>query len=202
MGTPGYALLWPDYRTPADLPGIESVPLAERGLPESTYAVLSRAAALWPERTALSVLPTAAQWRGPATRSFGELLADVHRAANLLNECGIGRGDAVGLISPNCDELIAATLAAQAAAIAAPINGALAADHIAELLRRAGTRVLVAAGPELDAAIWEAALSLAGSGTVHTLLALPRAMSAMTVAPSRSSATSHPQPSRARKARP
>ena len=43
-------LLWPTYATPADLPAIEAVPLAARGLPESTYALLVRAASLWPKR--------------------------------------------------------------------------------------------------------------------------------------------------------
>ena len=38
-------LLWPRYTEPADLAAIEAVPLAQRGLPESTYALLSRAAA-------------------------------------------------------------------------------------------------------------------------------------------------------------
>lgn len=32
------AQLWPHYATLADLPGIEEVPLAERGLPTSTRA--------------------------------------------------------------------------------------------------------------------------------------------------------------------
>ncbi|WP_330233767.1 AMP-binding enzyme [Nocardia sp. NBC_00508] len=36
-------LLWPLYGQPSDLAEIESVPLAQRGLPESTYALLVRA---------------------------------------------------------------------------------------------------------------------------------------------------------------
>ena len=54
-------------------------------------------------------------------------------------------------MSPNCDELITATLAAELAGIAAPLNGGLNRAHLAELLRRSGARVLVAAGPELAA---------------------------------------------------
>jgi len=52
-------LLWPAYATPGDLALIESVPLRDRGLPESTYALLARAATLWPHRVAVSVLPDA-----------------------------------------------------------------------------------------------------------------------------------------------
>ena len=57
--------LWPRYVTPDDLADIESAPLSDRGLPDSTYAVLERAAALWPDRTAVSVLPDASRWQQP-----------------------------------------------------------------------------------------------------------------------------------------
>ena len=50
-------LLWPPYATPDDLTGIEAIPLQARGLPETTYALLTRAADLWPDRVAVSVLP-------------------------------------------------------------------------------------------------------------------------------------------------
>jgi fatty-acyl-CoA synthase len=140
-------LLWPRYAEPADLPGIEAVPLADRGLPDTTYAVLQRAAQRWPDRTALSVLPDADAWDRPVERTFARLLADVHRAANLLRELGVQRTDAVALLSPNCDELITATLAAQLAGIAAPINAGLSGGHIAELLRRSSTQTSGTAPP-------------------------------------------------------
>ena len=165
-------LLWPRYATPADLTDIESIPLAERGLPESTYELLARAARLWPDRTALTVLPDATRWTEPSRRTFSELLSDVHKTANALHDLGIQRHSAVALISPNCDELITATLAAQLAGIAAPINGALSADHITELIRRAGARVLIAAAPELDPASWATAQQLISTGVVDTVLAL------------------------------
>ncbi|MCP2319244.1 fatty-acyl-CoA synthase [Nocardia amikacinitolerans] len=165
-------LLWPRYADPADLAAIESVPLAARGLPESTYALLVRAAARWPRRDAFSVLPEAARWREPLRRSYAELLADVHRYANLLHELGVRRGDAVALIAPNCAELIPATLAAQLAGIAAPINSGLSRDHIAELLGRSGGRILIVAGPELAAESWACARELAARGLVDALLVL------------------------------
>lgn len=168
----GADLLWPRYTAPENLAEIESLPLASRGLPESTYALLERAAARWPDRTAVTVLPDAARWREPLRRSYAELLADVHRYANLLHELGVRRGDAVALIAPNCADLIPALLAAQLAGIAAPINGGLSGDHIAELLRRSGARVLVAAGPELAAETWAVAHELATQGLLEALLVL------------------------------
>ncbi|WP_206793277.1 acyl-CoA synthetase [Amycolatopsis sp. MtRt-6] len=155
------ASLWPRYAGPADLAAIEAVPLTERGLPESTYALLQRAAGWWPDRPATTVLPEAARWREPVRRTFGELLADVHRYANLLRDLGVGRGDAVALMSPNCAELIPATLAAQLAGVAAPLNGGLSRDHLGELLRLSGARVLITAGPELAPETWDTARTLA-----------------------------------------
>lgn len=165
-------LLWPTYATPADLAAIEAVPLQERGLPESTYALLVRAAQRWPDRTAISVIPDATRWREPREKTFAELLGEVRRYGNLLHRLGVRRGDAVALIAPNCAELITATLAAQLAGIAAPLNGALSRQHLTELLRRSGARVLVAAGPELAPSIWDTARALAATGALDALLIL------------------------------
>jgi fatty-acyl-CoA synthase len=82
-------LLWRRHATPADLADIEAVPLQARGLPDSTYAVLVRAATRWPDRAAISVLPEATRWREPVRRTFAGLLADVHRYANLLHSLGV-----------------------------------------------------------------------------------------------------------------
>ena len=127
--------LWPAAQSPNDLPAVEGMPLKSRGLPTSTYDVVLRAARLWSDRTAVTVLPDGTDYRRFASRTFGELAADVTRAAKALRSLGVGRRDAVLLISPNCDELITATLAAQAAGIAVPINGSLSADHTLELAR-------------------------------------------------------------------
>ncbi|MFE6923039.1 acyl-CoA synthetase [Nocardia sp. NPDC057663] len=165
-------ILWPRYAEPEDLIAIESVPLSARGLPDSTYALLVRAAARWSERNAITVLPDATRWREPLRRTYGELLADVHRYANLLHELGVRRTDAVGLIAPNCAELIPATLAAQLAGVAAPINGGLSFEHIAELLGRAGARVLISAGPELAETTWASVRGLAAQGLLDAVLVL------------------------------
>ncbi len=68
--------------------------------------------------------------------------------------------------------LYAATLAAQAAGIAAPVNPALSGERIAELIRRTGSRVLVAAGPELDPQLWSRLLEVARQAGMTAVLAL------------------------------
>ena len=165
-------LLWPAYDGPDDLARIEAVPLADRRLPGTTYELIVRAARMWPNRLALSVLPDAERWEQPVDRTFAELLADVHRYANLFRSLGVRRGDAVALLAPNCDELITATLAAELAGIAAPINSAQSREHIAELVHRSGARVLVSAGPDLAPQVWECARDVAVETEMKALLAL------------------------------
>jgi fatty-acyl-CoA synthase len=68
--------------------------------------------------------------------------------------------------------LVSALLAAQAVGVAAPVNPVLHPDHVAALLRRAGVRILVAAGPELQPDVWELARALAGAVGLDAVLAL------------------------------
>ncbi|MCG8914512.1 acyl-CoA synthetase [Actinokineospora sp. PR83] len=161
---------WPTYRAPDDLAAVEEVPLADRGLPATTYDLLRHAVQQRGDKTALVVMPDAARWRDAVERTFADVLRDVHRYANALHALGVRRTDAVTLMAPNCAELIPAVLAAQLAGIAAPVNGALTAEHVSQLIRRSGSRTLIAAGPELDPAVWETATSLAASGDVDTVL--------------------------------
>ena len=165
-------VLWPTYDGPHDLAGIEEVALTDRGLPGTTYELLVRSAHQWPDRVALSVLPDGEHWDQPRERTFAELMADVHRVANALHTLGVRRTDGVALLAPNCDDLITATLGAELAGIAAPINGGLSAQHIIELLRRSGARVLVAAGPDLAPEMWDNARTIARAAGIETLLAL------------------------------
>ena len=93
--------------------------------------------------------PDAAHWQRPVRRTYISLLASVDAAAQLLHDNGVRRHDAVALLSPNCDELITATLAAQTAGVAAPVNSGLATEQIVELIGQLGATVLIAAGYDL-----------------------------------------------------
>lgn len=141
---------WPTYDGPEDLAAIETVTLADRGLPASTYAALTEAAAAWPDRIAVRVMPDADRWRETVDLSYAVLLQTVQRYAAVFADRGVTRGSAVTLMSSNCAELIPALLAAQLAGIAAPINPAMDVAHATDLVQRSGSRVIVAAGPELD----------------------------------------------------
>ncbi|MBV9196241.1 MAG: AMP-binding protein, partial [Solirubrobacterales bacterium] len=166
-------LLWPSFRAPGDLAEIERVPLSDRGLPASTYELVRRAADLWPDRTALSVLPNAESYHTPFERTFAQLAHDVHRAAAVLSELGVRRGEAVAVISVNCAEMLPLLLAAEAVGIYAPINPGLTSEHATELVRLSGAAVLVASGPELEPRVWAHARAIATQTGARALLALP-----------------------------
>ena len=125
--------------------------------------------------------PTASPPSGSRTRpitpaawtwTYAELAGTVTRIANALTALGLRRGDAVTLSGVNTSMLYAATLAAQAAGIAAPVNPALSGERIAELIRRTGSRVLVAAGPELDPQLWQRLVEVARQAGMTAVLAL------------------------------
>ena len=141
-------------------------------LPASTYQLLLDAARAWPDGIATQWIPDPADHTRCLDWTYAELAGTVTRIANALTALGVRRGDAVTLAGANTSMLYAATLAAQAAGIAAPVNPALSGERIAELIRRTGSRVLVAAGPELDPQLWQRLLEVARQAGMTAVLAL------------------------------
>ncbi len=140
--------------------------------PASTYQLLMDAATAWPDGIATQWIPDPADHARCLSWTYAELAGTVTRIANALTALGVRRADAVTLSSVNTSMLYAATLAAQAAGIAAPVNPALSAERIAELIRRTGSRVLIAAGPELDPQLWQRLLEVAYQAGMTAVLAL------------------------------
>jgi len=141
-------------------------------LPGSTYQLLLDAARTWPDGIATQWIPDPADHTRCLDWTYAELAGTVTRIANALTALGVRRQDAVTLSSVNTSMLYAATLAAQAAGIAAPVNPALSGERITELIRRTGSRVLVAAGPELDPQLWPRLLEVARQAGLTAILAL------------------------------
>ena len=141
-------------------------------LPESTYQLLLDAAGAWPGGVATQWIPDPGDPARCLAWTYAELAGMVTQIANALTALGVRRGDAVTLASVNTSMLYAATLAAEAAGIAAPVNPALSGERIAELIRRTGSRVLVAAGPELDPQLWPRLLGVARQAGMTAVLAL------------------------------
>ena len=102
-------------------------------------------AELNPESTAIAA-PSA------KSLSYDSLSKLILRTGDRLNALGVGRGDRVGLLLPNCPEMATAFVAVASACTAAPLNIAYRADefefYLTDLKAKA---LLVAAGSETPA---------------------------------------------------
>ena len=140
--------------------------------PESAYQLLLDAARTWPDGIATQWIPDPADPTRCLAWTYAELASTVTRIANALTALGVRRPDAVTLASVNTSMLYAATLAAEAVGIAAPVNPSLSGERIAELIRRTRSRVLVTAGPELDPQLWQRLLGVAREAGMTAVLVL------------------------------
>ncbi len=120
------------------------MPLTVEPAPTTT-ALLSEAARRWPDRVAIDFLG--------ATTTYAELAAQVRAAARVLQGLGVGPGDRVGLILPNCPQHVVAFYAVHSlGAVVAEHNPLAAAEEVRAQLDRHGARVVLA---------WEHAVGLA-----------------------------------------
>jgi fatty-acyl-CoA synthase len=140
--------------------------------PASTYQLLLDAARTWPDGVATHWIPDPGDYTRCLTWTYAELAGAVTRIANTLTTLGVRRHDVVTLTAPNTSMLYAATLAAQAAGIAAPVNASLSDEHLTGLIRRSQSRVVVTAGPELNEQLWQRMLLVARRAGVTALVAL------------------------------
>jgi acyl-CoA synthetase (AMP-forming)/AMP-acid ligase II len=102
--------------------------------------------------------------------SYGALNALVGRTVQTLNGLGIGRGDRVGLVLPNCPEMATAFVAVAGACTCAPLNMAYRADEFEFYLSDLNAKALIVAqGSETPARAVAAKLGIA----VIELLAHP-----------------------------
>ena len=86
-----------------------------------------------------------------AVTSYGALLAQAEAFARGLERLGVGRGDRVALLLPNCPQFLVAQLGAWlAGAIVAPINVTYPDEEIAALIDRAGATTVVVLSPMYD----------------------------------------------------
>ncbi len=126
----------PTAALPSYASGTSTVPL----LGDTIGANLDRTAARVGEHEALVECATGRRW------SYPQLVADVDACALGLDALGVGRGDRVGIWSPNCAEWVFVQFGtAKLGAVMVNINPAYRTHELAFVLRQAGISVLVAA---------------------------------------------------------
>lgn len=164
------------FGTMADIEAFEAVPLAERGLPNSTYEVLQRSAEAHPNLPALIFFLQGTAFKQSVTFTFGEWLAKITQTANMFHALGIGATDTISYILPNLPQTYLTLYGGEAAGIANPINPLLEPDTIAEIMNAAETKVLVTLTPFPKTDIWgKVALIADKVPTLQTILQIDMA---------------------------
>ncbi len=139
-----------DFGSMADRDAIQdAMPWDARDLPATFHAMLSRTAATWPDRKAVTFQLTADPKDKGRTRTWDALLQDTNRAANLFRSLGVGPTDVVAYVLPNAMETVAVLTGAMTAGIVAPINPLLDPAQIASILRETRAKVVVTLRPFL-----------------------------------------------------
>ena len=147
----------PEFRSDEELRAFEATPYSERIAAQSTYEALQIGAAHDPSAPAIQFLQRCEPDETPFTLSHAQFVGGVTQTANLLSDLGVGPRDVVSLMLPLLPQSFLTLYGAEAAGIANPVNPLLEPGQIAEILRAAGTKVLVALGPTQGTDVWEKA---------------------------------------------
>ena len=143
-----------------DIRAIEAVPLEERVFTKSTYELLTKGAAIDPERVALRFLMSGEAWESPTEVTFKQFLGRITQSANLFNDLGAGPRDVVTYILPNLPQTHYTLWGAETAGIANPINPMLEPTQIRDIMNAARTKVLVCLGEYPGSEIWPKVASI------------------------------------------
>ena len=146
---------YPDLGDPPTVEALERIPYDERIAVESTYEALRIGASLAPDDPAIHFLLRGEPDEEPLTLSYREYLGRVTQTANLLHDLGVGPRDVVSFMLPLLPESYMVLFGAEAAGIVNPVNPMLEVGQIAEILKAAGTKVLVTLGPWPGSEIWD-----------------------------------------------
>jgi fatty-acyl-CoA synthase len=126
------------------------------------FALIARGFGAEPQRDALVYLRTAAD-NAPVTTSGEAFLGLLASAAAWLRREGIGPGDVVSILAPNCTATSVAYWAAMGAAIVHPLNLLFSQEAIAAQVNAVEAKVLFAPPPGTPGGLYEKAESLSAS---------------------------------------
>ena len=139
-------------RSIRDIEQLEQQPYTQLVPSRTLYEVFQATAACCGDRPALTMMPTASLDDAPTTYTHAELLAEITRAANMLDFLG---GGVTAIVARTHARVPALIWGAQTAGTVSCINYLLTPEVIAALLVAEGARILVCPSATLDAELWE-----------------------------------------------
>jgi fatty-acyl-CoA synthase len=155
---------WPAPKNLADIEKIEAIPLADRDLPVSTYALIRRTVEARPSAIAIRYVANGDDWKQArdvekvdtsVAITYTELIGKVHQAANLFRSLGVEENDSVSMVLPNVPEAHYTLWGAEACCRVNPVNHMLEASEIGEIIQSAGSKVIVVHGRHSEIDVWE-----------------------------------------------
>ena len=133
--------------------------LEQRYDARSVYDVFAKSASRHPDRTALTMLMSGADDETPRIVTYRQMFEGITRAANFFASLG-GPGSGVAYILPSLVETHFTLWGAEAQGYAVPINFLLQPQNIADLVRAADAKILVALGPHPQLDNWQKAVEV------------------------------------------
>lgn len=126
-----------------DIETIEKIPFEQRLEATNTYAMIERYAIANPRQTAISFLFNGADYETPIQISYGALIKNIRKTANLFYKLGVRSNDVVSFLLPNLPQTHYVIWGAEAVGIVNPINPLLEPDTIKDICCAAQTKILV-----------------------------------------------------------
>ncbi len=150
-----YPIPYCPIRNLQDVEALERIALEGRIDSWNLNHWIRRGATLAPAKAAVIYLPHADLGEAPHIVTYDALLRGANRIANLFHAMGVRERDAVVSVLPTVPQLYTASIASLACGVACPVNWMLNPAHLADLVRAAGAKVVVALGPAPGYDIWE-----------------------------------------------
>ena len=147
-------------KTLADIENFEQTPIEERMTCFNTYDVIKQGAAINPDALAMSFILSGEAYTEPMQVTYKAFLQNIHRAANLFHDLGVGPTDVISYLLPNIPHTHYVLWGGEAAGVVNPINPMLEAATIRDICLAADTKVMVALGEFPGSEIWEKVMSI------------------------------------------
>ena len=144
-----------NIRTIKDIETLEKIPLEERVWSWDLNDWLRRGWGYNPDKVAINYVENGDVTADPVKITYKELARRSLQASNLFHSLGVQKEDGVLLLMPTLPQLYYSLYGGIATGIFCVVNWMLKAEHLAELIRNAKTRVLVVLGPTPGYEIWE-----------------------------------------------
>lgn len=155
----------------ASVKEFEKTPLQLQFPHTNSYDLFMESAERFDNDAAIEFLLTGQKGEPTQTLSFKELARQITQTANLLHSLGILSRDSVSILLPILPQSHSAIWGSQAAGIANPINPLLEADHIAEIIEAAQSRIVICLGPSSHSDLWNKLLQILHRlSQVHTVI--------------------------------